>query len=328
MKYILITIKVLISAGLIAWLLSQADLSQIWETIGQAEAGLLLFAFVQFYIGYFITAKRWQILLAALDVPAKLLGLVLSFSIAMFFNNFLPSTIGGDAYRMYDSYRLGAGKVRAVAVIFIDRIIGLSALLILALIASLFAGDVAAKIPLLRLFLIAAVIGILVLSWIVFGTGGKILLKLTEGKHALLKIANRIMEKLYSGFHLFQGRSDIMLKAISLSLLLQINVVIHALIITKALHIEVPTIALFIIIPLAYLIMTAPISINGIGLRESIFVFFFGLYGVAQEQALAFAIISFGMILAQGVFGGIMFMLRRRQDTDHKQFKPSMEEID
>lgn len=325
MKRALVALKILISAGLIAWLLSRADLSQIWHTINQAESGLLLIAFLQFFAGYFITAKRWQILLAALNIPAKILTLVRSFSISMFFNNFLPSTIGGDAYRMYDSYRLGAEKSRAIAVIFIDRIIGLSALLMLALVASLLAGDIAAKIPLLRLFLAAAMACILILGWIVFGRGGGVLLKLTEGRHALLKIANRIMQKLYSGFKLFQGRSDIMAKAIGLSLLLQINVVINALIITKALHIELPTIALFIIIPLAYLIMVLPISINGIGLRESVFVFFFGLYGVAQEQALAFAFISFGMIIAQGVIGGVLFMLRRREETERGQLKPPMD---
>ena len=321
MKIALFALKALISLSLIAWLLGRANLTQIWQTIEQAEPWLLLLAFIQFFIGYFITAKRWQTLLAAVDVPARVLGLVQSFSIAMFFNNFLPSTVGGDAYRMYDSYRLGAGKSRAVMVVFIDRVIGLSALLILALVVSLFAGEVAQQIPLLRVFLLAAMLGILILSWIVFGSGSAVLLKLTEGHHFIIRIASKVMQKLYAGFHLFQGRSDVMLKAIGLSLLLQINVVIHCIIIAKALHIEIPTVAMFIIIPLAYLIMVLPVSINGIGLRESVFVFFFGLYGVIQEQALAFAFISFGMILAQGVIGGLMFILRRRNDTDGGQLK-------
>ncbi len=325
-KTLLIAIKVLVSVGLISWLLSRADLRLIWTTILQADIGLLVLAFFQFFIGYFITAKRWQTLLKALQIPAKLVTLVKSFSISIFFNNFLPSTIGGDAYRMYDSYRLGAGKSRAIAVIFIDRVIGLSALLLLAFTASLFAGEVAAQIPLLRLFLLAAVAGILSLAWVVFGSGGEVLLRWTKGDNPVLKIAHKIMDKLYSGFHLFQGRSDVLIKAIGLSLLLQINVVIHCILIAKAIHIDVPTIAMFIIVPLSFLIMTLPISINGIGLRESVFVFFFGLYAVAQEQALAFAFISFGMILAQGVLGGIVFMLRGKQEkieADRADFKVS-----
>lgn len=311
---ILILLKMLISFGLISWLLSRADLGQIWRTIQTADYGLLVLAFSIFFIGYFLTAKRLQLLLRALDVPARLWTLVQSFSIAILFNNFLPSTIGGDAYRMYDCFRLGAGKSRAITVVFIDRVIGLSALIMLAFGVSLFATEVAQQIPLLRLFLFGAMSGILVLAWIVFGSGGKVLMRLTQRDNPLMKVVHGIMGKLYYGFALFEGRSDVMLKAIGLSLLLQSNVVIHCLIIAKALHIEVPILAMFIIIPLSFLIMTAPISINGIGLRESVFVFFFGLYGVPQEQALAFSFISFGMILAQGIVGGIVFMLRRHSD--------------
>ena len=310
--FALIALKIMISIGLIIWLLSRADLSQIWLTIQNAHAGFLLLAFLLFFIGYFLAAKRWQMLLGALGVPARWLMLVQSFTIAIFFNNFLPSTIGGDAYRMYDSYTLGAGKARAITVIFIDRVLGLSALLILAFVASIIAGDIAREIPLLRLFLGGALIGLIILAWIIFGHGGKFLLKISMGDNRLIRIIHKIINKVYSGFHLFQGRADVMLKAIGLSLFLQINVVIHSLIIAHALNIQIPIIAMFIIIPLAYLIMIAPISINGIGLRESVFVFFFGLYGVPQEQALAFAFISFGMILTQGVIGGIVFMLRRR----------------
>jgi uncharacterized protein (TIRG00374 family) len=318
-KTALIVFKVLVSVGLISWLLSQADLGQIWQTIQSANVGLLVLAFVMFFIGYFLSARRWQLLLGALGVPARLWTLVQSFSIAILFNNFLPSTIGGDAYRMYDSFRLGTGKSRAIAVVFIDRVIGLSALILLAFTVSLFAGEVAEQIPLLRLFLLAAMSGILLLAWIVFGSGGKALMRLTQGSNPLMKIIHAIMGKLYYGFHLFEGRSDVLLKAIGLSLLIQINVVIHCIIITKALHIEVPTLAMFIIVPLSYLIMTAPISINGIGLRESVFVFFFGLYGVSPEQALAFSFVSFAMIIAQGVVGGIVLMVRRRTEPEAAQ---------
>ncbi len=317
--FALVAFKVLVSIGLISWLLSRADLGQIWHTIQTANYALLMLAFVMFFIGYFLAARRWQILLAALGVPARLLTLVQSFSIAILFNNFLPSTIGGDAYRMYDSFRLGAGKSRAVAVVFIDRVVGLSALILLAFMVSLFAVEVGQQIPLLRLFLAGAMFGILVLSWIVFGSGGKVLMRLTGGSSPPMKIIHGIMGKLYYGFQLFEGRSDVLLKAVGLSLLLQINVVIHCLIIARALQIEVPVVAMFIIIPLSFLIMTAPISINGIGLRESVFVFFFGLYGVAPELALAFSFISFGMILAQGVVGGIVFMFRRKTDSSAVQ---------
>ncbi len=313
---LLVIAKIAISLGLITWLLAQADLAKIWLTIKQADVPLLVVAFLIFFVGYFITAKRWQLLLGALEVPASLKVLIQSFSISIFFNNFLPSTIGGDAYRMYDSYRLGAGKSRAIAVVFIDRVIGLSALLLLCLIVSVFAKQVADQIPLLRLFLLGTCLGMGLLTWIIFGNGGAVLLKFFDRPNPLFKIAYKVLDKVYDGFSLFKGRRDVLLKAVGLSLLLQANVVIHCILIAKALNIDIPTLAMFIIIPLSFLIMVLPISINGVGLRESIFVFFFGLFSVPSEQALAFSFISFGMILAQGVLGGVVFLSRRYNDPD------------
>lgn len=319
-KKLLVALKIAISFGLISWLLSRADLNQIWQTIRGANIPLLVFAFAMFYVGYFITGMRWKSLMAAVGVSTRLLTLVQSYCIAMFFNNFLPSTVGGDASRIYDSYRMGAGKARSVAVIFLDRVFGLSAILILCVLIWLLVPQITERMPRLPWFIAAAVIANGLLGWVVFGNGGKVLLEKTRGNNPLLRIANRILEKLYSAVDLFQGRADVMLKAVGLSLLLQVNVVIHCIIVAKALHIEIPTLDMFIIIPLSYLLMAAPISINGIGLRESVFVYFFGLYGVSSEQALAFSFTAFAMILAQGVVGGIVFMLRRgqsaRQDLD------------
>jgi uncharacterized membrane protein YbhN (UPF0104 family) len=72
---------------------------------------------------------------------------------------------------------------------------------------------------------------------------------------------------------------------------------------------------MFIIIPLATLIMLAPVSINGVGVREAVLVFFFSLYGVNEEAAIAFAWVWLAMLLAQGVVGGVVLMLRRQKAT-------------
>ena len=79
---------------------------------------------------------------------------------------------------------------------------------------------------------------------------------------------------------------------------------------------------MFIIIPLATILMLAPVSINGIGVRETIFVFMFGIYGVAAESSVAFAWISLAMILLQGVVGGIVFLLRRNKDSNPENSSP------
>src|SRR5690606_28322746 len=69
----------------------------------------------------------------------------------------------------------------------------------------------------------------------------------------------------------------------------------------------------FLIIPAALLVMMAPVSINGIGLREGAFAFFFGLFGVGRAEAVAFAWIAYGLLLIQGLLGGLVYAFRRQR---------------
>ncbi len=173
-KSLLVVVKVLISGGLIAWLLSRSDLEAIFATIKSADPLWLTAAFLVFFVGYFITAHRWRLLLAAQQIYTHVWRLVQSFSIAIFFNNFLPSTIGGDAYRMYEVWRLGANKTTAVSVIFIDRFLGLFALLAYALIASFSAVPLSNSIPGLSLYIAAVLLAMTLFVWLVFGSGGRL----------------------------------------------------------------------------------------------------------------------------------------------------------
>ena len=104
-------------------------------------------------------------------------------------------------------------------------------------------------------------------------------------------------------------------RALLLSFLLQLNVVIHFIFLTKALDIDVPIEAMFFIIPVAIFIMMLPVSINGIGLRETVFVFLFSLFGVPDVEALALAWLAYSFSLAQGILGGMVFAVRREHSA-------------
>ena len=87
----------------------------------------------------------------------------------------------------------------------------------------------------------------------------------------------------------FSGRRDALVKALTLSGLLEAVVILHYFAIAGALGLPVPLSAFFLIIPLSVFVMMLPISINAIGIRENVFVFFFGFYGVSKADAVAFA---------------------------------------
>jgi uncharacterized protein (TIRG00374 family) len=314
-KNLLFLAKICLSAGLIYWLLRGADLETIWEIVRTANPGILLLAFLMFYIGFSLMAFRWQILLRVEQINARFLYLLKSVNIAVLFNNLLPSTIGGDAYRMYDVWRLGGTKTKSVAVILIDRFLGMFALVTYGVIAATVNPEVSDAIPGLFFYLLAILAAMLLFIWMVFGSGAGILEWFLAIETRLLSIPQKIVRKISEALALYRGRGDVLVKALLISYGIQLNVIIHFILVGLALGIDIPPSAMFIVIPLTTLIMLMPVSINGIGVREAALAFFFSLYGIGTESAIAFAWVWLAMLLAQGMVGGIVFMLKQNRPT-------------
>lgn len=306
--------KLLISGGLLYWLLKDAEFGVIIETIRRANPWLLGLAFCMFFLGYFITAFRWRTLLRSQGYDAPLMPLVRSFMVALFFNNFLPSTIGGDVIRMYDSWKIMRKKSEAFAVIFMDRFFGITALLCYALIALLLMQQVADMVPVLRPVLIACSLFAVVLIFVVFSNAGYLAPKAEAWQVGHPNPVLRLVGKLLRAFAVYSGKTTTLVRVFALSLLLQLNVILHFAVIALALGIDVPLLALFVIIPVATVVMMLPVSINGIGLREAVFVLFFGIFGVSNDASIAFAWVAYGFVLVQGLLGGLVFAARLLKD--------------
>ena len=102
------------------------------------------------------------------------------------------------------------------------------------------------------------------------------------------------------------------LKALFWALLLQINVILHYYLAGRAFRLEIPLLDYFIFIPIILLILTIPITISGLGLREMLFIQIFATYGIADYVAFSFSLVAdFVFTLIIGIIGGIIFILRR-----------------
>lgn len=317
-KPVLLLFKISLSLGLILWITRGVDLGEVFTIIAKADLPLLALAFSLFFLGYVITAFRWRTLIRAQGGDAPILYLVRSFMVALFFNNFLPSTVGGDLVRMYDSWRLGNTKTGAVAVVLIDRFLGVTVLLCFALVAFKLSPDISGQIPKLGLWISSALIGAAIGCWLIFVTPVDRMESLSRRFHGLAGRTAQLFIKVLTAFQAYRGQQRAVAGAFALSVLLQLNVVFHFALVAWALDIRVPIEAMFLIVPVAVFIMMLPISINAIGVREAIFVFLFSIYGVADEQSLALAWVAYGFTLAQGVLGGAVFALRRESMPAHR----------
>ncbi|HEX6387288.1 MAG TPA: lysylphosphatidylglycerol synthase transmembrane domain-containing protein [Anaerolineae bacterium] len=300
-------IKVGISAGLIYWILQGTDLREVFAAAGSANTWLLVLAFSLHIGGLTLSAYRWRLLLHTRGTDVSILFLIESYLVGVFFNNFLPSTVGGDAYRAYDSWRLGQSRSGAVAVVFIDRFLGLLVLMLFALLALLVSNQLMGNVPYLHLWVLSGTAGMLAATWLMFAP-----------PRGLPEVIGRIqfpfrnkIRSIMDAFLAFKGQREVLFKALGISVLLQANVVIHYYLIARSLSLPIPFYSFFLIIPLTTVITLLPISVNGIGVRENAYVFFFTPFAVLKPEAVAFAWIAYGMVVVQGVMGGLIYGLRK-----------------
>jgi hypothetical protein len=299
-----------ISLALIIWVLRDVQLHEAFAVMRTARLPFLLGSFLLLFVTYFLRAHRWRVLLKAQGAQARVSFLVLSYIISSFFNTFLPSTIGGDLFRIYDSLRLGIGKTSAATVVLVDRLSGTVALTIFAAGAFLASPHIAATLPALLRWLGAGTLGGLLVMWLVFLPPLRVKDFLAKVTTPSLRWGQRLAQRVFLAFEAFKQQKGTLGSVLGLSLLLQGTIIFRHYLIALALGLAAPLSDFALTIPLALFILMVPVSINGIGLRENVFVFFFALLGIAKPQALAFSWLVYGTAVLHGLLGGILYAFR------------------
>ncbi|MFA3920804.1 lysylphosphatidylglycerol synthase transmembrane domain-containing protein [Ruegeria hyattellae] len=309
-----LAIKAAISAGLLTWLLyTQIDnMDEIWGAIGRANPWLLVLSFSLNIVGYLLCSWRWQILLAAQGFAVPLIELIRAYTIGIFFNAFLPGLMSGDFMRAYDISDRVRSYTRSFLILFVERLTGMFGLLVLAGLALPLVGrEIVGKtgihwiLAVVAALLIAAGLGLMLMRR---QSGGARIWQL-PGFSKLRKIADNISETA----RVFGTRMDAVYRCMGISIVFQANVVLHFYLIGLALGIELPIIIYFGIIPVSLFVMMIPASVNGIGIREQIFVYLFGAFGVGAAEAISLAWIALAMVLLQAAAGGVLFAIRKRK---------------
>lgn len=303
--------KIGFSIGLILWLVSTAGLPQIVTTISGVDLAPLGLAAVLALLGPALIGARWRVVLRARGVAAPYGALVRSSFIASFFvRQFLPSSIGGDALRVYDAWRLGASRSVALVSVGVDRFCGMAVMLLFATVAGLTVRTLLERWP-LELGGVLAVTGVVFLSvaWLLFVPHTGPIDRLVAWSAARLPAApGAKLEALWAVLTAYRGKTAVIAQGLSWSVLLQINVVLFFSLIGWSLRLPISLAEYFVIVPLAWLVMLLPVSINGIGLREAIYVVLLGASGATEAQAIAFAWLEYAVMLAFGVVGAVLFM--------------------
>jgi uncharacterized protein (TIRG00374 family) len=305
----LLVAKIGVSLALLAYLLSTTDLDALQRRVRAGDTLLLALAMALYAAILAISTWRWRVLLEAQGYAIPLAHLSGSYLVATFFNNFLPSNIGGDVVRVRDSSRLTGSTTTSLAVVAIDRILGLGALYVLALAAFITGGPTVRGLAGARSVLLALGLVFGGLAYVFFRPGIARRVVSASGLGRLPWALKRF-ETVQSAVHVYRSQVHAVWMAFLGSVALWTIVVYYYFTVARALRIPLPLSACFLMVPLCTLVQTVPISFNGWGIRESVFLLYFKQLGLPAESALAFSLVGASLIVLLSLSGAVVWTSR------------------
>jgi len=283
------------------------DFSKIYYAIAGISVLLICLAILTHLFMLWLESILWDVLLRGLDVKINRAYLFQAMMIAYFYNNLLPSNIGGDFFRVYDlAKNHKAPAAKCASAVFIQRFFGLIT------IAIFFTATSFSIYSMLKnyVIIIAVFLGI---AFVLFTL---------LAKPSLFKIDRIFIRfaKIRKFWPKIQGFSDAVLsyrnRVPRLLLGLVINICCQMLFtvmfyfISISLGLDISFMTLAFMVPVIFVLIGIPVSIGGLGVRENLIVFLLLSFGVANEKAVAFSLIVLFVHIFNAAIGGIVYLIR------------------
>jgi len=278
-------------SGLALYLIFRGvDFSLLVREVRGARLWALALSLGCILINYVFSSYRWQALARVKGIRASLTKFVRLYFIGSFFNNFLPTSVGGDVVKAYRLAGTTDKKVGAVSSVFMERLTGV---LVLALIS--WGGF----LYYFRLLAVLVSIGLLGLG----AVGLWLAPKVAKLHPTLLRF--------YSSVLSYREARAVLLKAVGISFIVQFFAIATQYLVFVALGIKVSYLYCLFVVPLISVASMAPISVNGLGIQDGLYVFFFERVGVLSTEALAASFVYHTLRLASSLVGGVLYLLEK-----------------
>ena len=305
-------LKLAVSVALIWMLLSRIDGETLLRMARTAAPSWLVTSILIYLVMILASAWRWGVLLSAQHIRMPFKTLTSSFLVATFFNNFLPSNIGGDVVRIADTARSAGSKTLATTVVLMDRGIGLLGLVLIAAIGATASAGGESIGP----------IGPMML-WIGLGLGALIAAPALANPHGFAKLLRPLhslhpewvterIARLTTALVRFRQKPFALVLCFAGAVIVQALLVAFYLAIAYSLRVDIGFVDLAVVVPLSFIVQMLPVSMNGFGVREATFGFYFSRLGLPLESALLVSLMGAAMIMLFSLSGAAVYVGRRR----------------
>jgi glycosyltransferase 2 family protein len=279
--------------GLALWyILSRTDLGEAAHILGSASLGYAAGSLVLMTVTVVPMAWRWQLLLRARGIDDSLAWLTRAYFTSYTAGQILPTAVGGDALRIYETSRRHPGASGPIAgAVLLERLLGAAATLVLAAVGfALAVGryEVGAYLWVEAAFVVVTI----VLGILLFAGSARPLLRRTVPLLRRLRL-ERPLRAVYEGIHVYRGHPRLLVGVTALTLVTQALRILPIWLAGKAVGVDLSPRPYYVLGPLLFLVLMVPFTVNGLAVRESFFVSFMSRLGVTSELALATGFLFF-----------------------------------
>jgi len=299
-KWIAFAVKAAITVGLIWLVLRGVDFGAALERMAGLSPSAAIMAVGLLMLHCFVAGWRWRMIMRLFGPALPLPAAIRLFFEGYFFNNALPSTIGGDGVRIYRANRMGLPLAASVNGVLLDRVTGLTGLVILVAVGQplLYAHveDTSTRLAFAAIMLAG-----------IAGVAAMILARHIPERLLPVRLREPV-HKLSEATHAAYLYPAVSLPVLGLSVVVHGLIVASVYVIAIGLGLDVGLFESLVLVPAVILLSTVPVSIGGWGLREGLMVVALGLAGVPADAALSVSIL-FGLAqIAAGLPGGALWL--------------------
>ena len=289
-------LKIVVSLVLISLILSKVDLQSLIINFRLLNPYFMPLIVGLIILNYVVSSIRWKLLLIgeeAKDVSVSYLSRL--YFVGSFFNNFMPTSIGGDVYKIFKLGKRIKSNTKAFSATFMERFTGVVALVLISYFGLVRSLDFwLAQIPLNPLFVKVLLFGGF---WILAGTG-----------FLLLKI---FAKKIYDSLFAYKNHKNILLGAFLTSFVVQFLAIFTQYLIFVGLGSHVPVLQALFVFPVIILASFFVPSLNGIGVQDALYIYFFTGMGLTSELALSASLLYHLFRLFVSLFGGVLYAFNK-----------------
>jgi len=320
--------RTLVSVLAITWVVRTNNWSKVWENVLTMDVIWLVAAVACFIPTLLIVSWRWRMLLAVHDVHMRYWRTFELTMIGQFFSTVGVGTTGGDVFKIFYVARAVPQKKAAVAfTVVVDRVIGLVALLVFGSVFSFM------KLPLL---FSQHDTRSLTFTFYFFALGGVVASLVTcaspylwqhQGLQTLLKRLPFVHKgaAIFTAFERSARAIGINVIALIGSIPSHMCILAMGYCILRAMHLYPDLLAFCAIMAIVNMLIALPVSISGMGVRETLFTLFFVLIGIDKAHAVAFSLTYFCLTILWCLMGAPFYFLYRHETHAPA---PHVEEVD